>query len=196
MDLKRTKILVDCDGVLMNWEYAFHCWMQQRGFTPWKDRDHTYDIGAKYGLDKLMSKQLVRDFNSSAAMGFLPPLRDAMYYLRKLHEEHGYVFHMITSLSLDEHAQRLRRMNTEKLFGETAFSGYTFLDTGADKNDALDKYKDSGMLWIEDKVENALVGEEAGLDCLLMEHGHNMDCQHENITIVRNWKDVYEYICG
>ena len=50
--------------------------------------------------------------------------------------------------------------------------------------------------WIEDKVENALVGEEAGLDCLLMEHGHNMDCQHENITIVRNWKDVYEYICG
>jgi hypothetical protein len=196
MDLKRTKILVDCDGVLMNWEYAFHCWMQQRGFTPWKDRDHTYDIGAKYGLDKLMSKQLVRDFNSSAAMGFLPPLRDAMYYLRKLHEEHGYVFHMITSLSLDEHAQRLRRMNTEKLFGETAFSGYTFLDTGADKNDALDKYKDSGMLWIEDKVENALVGEAAGLDCLLMEHGHNMDCQHENITVVKNWKDVYEYICG
>ena len=196
MDLKRTKILVDCDGVLMNWEYAFHCWMQQRGFTPWKDRDHTYDIGAKYGLDKLMSKQLVRDFNSSAAMGFLPPLRDAMYYLRKLHEEHGYVFHMITSLSLDEHAQRLRRMNTEKLFGETAFSGYTFLDTGADKNDALDKYRDSGMTWIEDKIENALVGEEAGLDCLLMEHGHNMDCQHENITVVKNWKDVYEYICG
>ena len=196
MDLKRTKILVDCDGVLMNWEYAFHCWMQQRGFTPWKDRDHTYDIGAKYGLDKLMSKQLVRDFNSSAAMGFLPPLRDAMYYLRKLHEEHGYVFHMITSLSLDEHAQRLRRMNTEKLFGETAFSGYTFLDTGADKNDALDKYKDSGMTWIEDKVENAMTGEAAGLDCLLMEHGHNMDCQHENITVVKNWKDVYEYICG
>ena len=196
MDLKRTKILVDCDGVLMNCEYAFHCWMQQRGFTPWKDRDHTYDIGAKYGLDKLMSKQLVRDFNSSAAMGFLPPLRDAMYYLRKLHEEHGYVFHMITSLSLDEHAQRLRRMNTEKLFGETAFSGYTFLDTGADKDDALDKYRDSGITWIEDKIENALVGAEAGLDTLLMEHGHNMDCQHENITIVRNWKEIYEYLCS
>ena len=196
MDLKRTKILVDCDGVLMNWEYAFHCWMQQRGFTPWKDRDHTYDIGAKYGLDKLMSKQHVRDFNSSAAMGFLPPLRDAMHYVRKLHEEYGYVFHMITSLSLDEHAQRLRRMNTEKLFGETAFSGYTFLDTGADKNDALDKYRDSGITWIEDKIENALVGAEAGLDTLLMEHGHNMDCQHENITIVRNWKEIYEYLCS
>ena len=129
-------------------------------------------------------------------MGFLPPLRDAMHYVRKLHEEYGYVFHMITSLSLDEHAQRLRRMNTEKLFGETAFSGYTFLDTGADKDDALDKYRDSGITWIEDKIENALVGAEAGLDTLLMEHGHNMDCQHENITIVRNWKEIYEYLCS
>jgi len=189
------KILVDCDGVLMNWEYAMNCWMQQRGNVI-KDDSTAYDIGERYGLQKWKSKELVRNFNSSAAMGFLPPLRDAMHYVRKLHEEHGYVFHMITSLSLDEHAQRLRRMNTEKLFGETAFSGYTFLDTGADKNDALDKYRDSGMTWIEDKVENALVGEAAGLDCLLMEHGHNMDCQESNITIVRNWKEIYEYLCG
>jgi len=189
------KILVDCDGVLMNWEYAMNCWMQQRGNVI-KDDSTAYDIGERYGLQKWKSKELVRNFNSSAAMGFLPPLRDAMHYVKKLHEEHGYVFHMITSLSLDEHAQRLRRMNTEKLFGETAFSGYTFLDTGADKNDALDKYRDSGMTWIEDKVENALVGEAAGLDCLLMEHGHNMDCQESNITIVRNWKEIYEYLCG
>ena len=189
------KILVDCDGVLMNWEYAMNCWMDQRGYVI-KDDSDAYDIGERYGLQSWKSKELVRNFNSSAAMGFLPPLRDAMHYVRKLHEEHGYVFHMITSLSLDEHAQRLRRMNTEKLFGETAFSGYTFLDTGADKNDALDKYRDSGMTWIEDKVENALVGEAAGLDCLLMEHGHNMDCQESNITIVRNWKEIYEYLCG
>ena len=201
------KILVDCDGVLMNWEYAMNCWMQQRGFEIKPDFDNSYDIGERYGLNKTKSKELVRDFNSSAAMGFLPPLRDAIHYVRKLHEQHGYIFHMITSLSLDEHAQRLRRMNTEKLFGETAFSGYTFLDTGADKNDALDKYRDSGMTWIEDKIENALVGEEAGLDCLLMEHGHNMDIhefeghhhgrfQRENITIVKNWKEIYEYLCG
>ena len=54
----RTKILVDCDGVLMNWEYAMNCWMHQRGFTPWKEGlDHTsYDIGERYGLYKLMSK--------------------------------------------------------------------------------------------------------------------------------------------
>lgn len=191
------KILVDCDGVLMNWEYAMNCWMQQRGFEIQKGHEDAYDIGERYGLYITKSKELVRDFNSSAAMGFLPPLRDAMHYVRKLHEQHGYIFHMITSLSLDEHAQRLRRMNTEKLFGETAFSGYTFLDTGADKDDALDKYRDSGIAWIEDKVENANLGARLGLDTLLMEHGHNMTAdRHENITVVKNWKEIYEHLCG
>lgn len=191
------KILVDCDGVLMNWEYAMNCWMHQRGFKMKEGLETSYDIGERYGLYITKSKELVRDFNSSAAMGFLPPLRDAMHYVRKLHEEYGYVFHMITSLSLDEHAQRLRRMNTEKLFGETAFSGYTFLDTGADKDDALDKYRDSGIAWIEDKVENANLGASLGLDTLLMEHGHNMTADlHENITVVKNWKEIYEHLCG
>ena len=102
---------------------------------------------------------------------------------------------MITSLSLDKHACRLRRMNTEKLFGETAFEDYTFLDTGADKDDALDKYRDTGMIWIEDKVENANLGAELGLETLLMEHGHNMNRDlHEDVTVVKDWKGIYEYL--
>jgi len=114
-----------------------------------------------------------------------------MHYVRKLHEECGFTFHMITSLSLDKHACRLRRMNTEKLFGETTFEDYTFLDTGADKDDALDKYKDTGMIWIEDKVENAQCGLDMGLESIMIEHGHNM---HSDICPkMKNWKEVYEY---
>ena len=30
--MKDSVILVDCDGVLLNWEYAFDVWMQQHGF--------------------------------------------------------------------------------------------------------------------------------------------------------------------
>ena len=102
---------------------------------------------------------------------------------------------MIKSLSLDKHACRLRRMNTEKLFGETAFEDYTFLDTGEDKDDALDKYRDTGMIWIEDKVENANLGAELGLETLLMEHGHNMNRDlHEDVTVVKDWKGIYEYL--
>ena len=194
--LSRHKILTDCDGVLMNWEYAFTCWMESRGYESQKT-GMEYDMCDRYGITRTESKGLVKHFNASAAMGFLPPLRDAMHYVRKLHEECGFTFHMITSLSLDKHACRLRRMNTEKLFGETAFEEYTFLDTGADKDNALDKYKDTGMIWIEDKVENANLGASLGLDTLLIEHGHNMNRDlHENVTVVKDWKEIYEYLNG
>lgn len=192
--LCKNKILTDCDGVLMNWEYAFTCWMEARGYTS-QLTGMEYDMCDRYGISRDESKGLVKHFNASAAMGFLPPLRDAMHYVRKLHEECGFTFHMITSLSLDKHACRLRRMNTEKLFGETAFEDYTFLDTGEDKDDALDKYRDTGMIWIEDKVENANLGAELGLETLLMEHGHNMNRDlHEDVTVVKDWKGIYEYL--
>ena len=135
-------------------------------------------------------------FNESAHMGFLPPLRDAMFYVKRLHEEHGYVFHCITSMSADENAQELRKMNLCKLFGKTAFTKFIILDTGADKDEVLDKYRDKGHWWIEDKITNAVAGHDRGLKALLMEHGHNMDFDHADIPRVRNWKEIYERIVG
>jgi hypothetical protein len=133
-------------------------------------------------------------FNESAAIGFLPPLRDAIHYVRKLHEEHGYVFHLITSLSLDPAAQALRTQNIKKLFGETAFERFVYLDTGADKDEALKEYRGTNYWWIEDKPENALAGAREGLECLLMEHSHNM--HYTEYNLVKNWKEIYEEIVG
>ena len=94
-------ILTDCDGVLMNWEYAMNVWMQSQGYKIVEGGQEHYDMGDRYNLDPELKSRLVRQFNESAAIGFLPPLRDAMYYVDLLHRKHGYVFHMITSLSLD-----------------------------------------------------------------------------------------------
>jgi hypothetical protein len=111
-----------------------------------------------------------------------------------LHEEHGYVFHAITSLSLDPHAAKLREQNLAKLFGETAFAKVVCLDTGADKDDALLEYANSGFVWVEDKVENAETGDKFGLDSILIEHGYNMD--NTDFPLMKNWKEVYEYLEG
>jgi hypothetical protein len=187
-------ILVDCDGVLLNWEYAFAVWMEQHGFIKVPNGDMTYDIGARYGIDWPQGKKLIKMFNESAAIGFLPPLRDAMYYVKRLHEEHGYVFHCITSLSLDPNAQKLRSMNLDKLFGSTVFEKIVCLDTGADKDQALEPYKDSGCFWVEDKPENAETGFRLGLRSILVEHGHNMTHAHAGIPIVKNWKEIYDIV--
>ena len=118
-------ILVDADGVLLNWEYAFAIWMEQHGHEKQSGSEFVYDIGERYGISRDQGRKLIKLFNESAAIGFLPPLRDAMYYVKRLHEEHGYVFHCITSLSTDVNAGRLREMNLRKLFGKTAFTGVT-----------------------------------------------------------------------
>lgn len=190
--MKNKIILTDADGVLLDWEYAFDVWMQQHGFN--KIDSLKYNIGKRYGIDEEQGKKLIKIFNESAHMGFLPPLRDAMYYVKRLHEEHGYVFHCITSLTTDENACELRRMNLQKLFGKTAFDKFVFLDTGADKDDALAQYENTGYWWIEDKIVNCQLGTKLGLKSLLMEHGHNMDYNDPLVPRMRNWRDIYNMI--
>lgn len=192
--MKEKIILTDCDGVITDWEYAFDVWMQQHGFIL-KDK-LKYNIGTRYSIDDEQGRKLIKIFNESAHIGFLPPLRDAMYYIKRLHEEHGYVFHCITSLTKDENAQELRKMNLMKLFGKTAFNKFIFLDTGADKDQALEPYRDSGLWWIEDKIVNCQLGNRLGLKSLLMEHGHNMSYEDPAIPRVKNWKDIYNKIIG
>jgi len=189
-------ILTDADGVLLNWEYAFCCWMEQHGHTQIDKGNQEYDIGKRFGISFEQAKHNIKIFNESAAIGFLPALRDAMYYVKRLHEEHGYVFRCITSLSLDPNAYKLRKMNLEKLFGETAFEQLVCLDTGADKDAALEPYRDSGLYWIEDKVSNAELGQKLGLQSILVEHGFNMHDHINGIKKVKNWKEIYEHIVG
>jgi FMN phosphatase YigB (HAD superfamily) len=194
--MKNKIILTDCDGVCLDWEWAFNVWMQEHGFTEVPGSKLNYDMAVRYNISREQVVKLIRIFNESAAIGFLPALRDAVYYIKRLHEEHGYRFHAITSLSLDPNAKKLRQMNLEKLFGKAVFEELVCLDTGAAKEAALAPYKDSGLYWIEDNISNAEAGHQAGLKCILVEHGHNMDYENPVIPRVLNWREIYCMITG
>jgi beta-phosphoglucomutase-like phosphatase (HAD superfamily) len=189
-------ILVDCDGVLLDWEWAFNVWMQEHGFTEVEGSKLSYDMAIRYDIPKEQVRRLIKLFNESAAIGFLPALRDSVYYVKRLHEEHGYRFHCITSLSLDPNAQKLREMNLHKIYGATAFERIVCLDTGADKHEALEEYEGTGCWWVEDKPENALAGYQAGLRPILVEHGHNMNYDHAHITVCKNWAEIFRLVTG
>jgi FMN phosphatase YigB (HAD superfamily) len=188
-------IVTDADGVLLNWEYAFCVWMADQGYTQILKGNEEYDLCKRFNTSFEDAKSKVRTFNASAAMGFLPALRDARYYVKRLHEELGYNFHCVTSLGLDPNAKKLRQMNLDKLFGPTAFSVLECLDTNASKEAALEKYRDTGYYWIEDKFSNAVAGQAVGMKPILIEHGWNMDeVVPTGMKKVTTWKELYNYI--
>jgi FMN phosphatase YigB (HAD superfamily) len=191
--MKNKVILTDCDGVLLDWEYAFGQWMKRHNYEI-VDPGH-YRMDLKYGLSREEGNKLCRMFNESAWIRKLPPLRDSIKYVKKLHEEHGYIFHAITSLSTDQYACHLRTKNLRELFGDTVFERYVYLDTGADKDDALEPYRNTGCYWVEDKPENADTGAAVGLNSILIKHTHNEDYDGP-ATPVQNWKTIYEMITG
>lgn len=191
--MKEKLILTDCDGVMLDWMYSFDQWMNRHRYRI--QNPDEYDIGKKYDIGFAEKKRLTRMFNESASIRKIPPLRDAIKYIRKLHEEHGFVFHVITSLSDDEYAQHLRTKNLCETFGHTVFEKYVYLDCGADKDDALAKYAGTGCYWIEDKPDNAFAGEKVGLNSLLMAHEHNVEWGIA-LKRVQNWKEIYETIVG
>lgn len=192
--IKDKVILTDADGVLLDWEYSFGQWMKYHGYTVNPEHQNDYLMDKKYGIDKKESKRLIRMFNESAWIRKLPPLRDAIHYVKKLHTEHGFIFHAITSLSNNNYSQHLRTKNLREMFGDTVFEKYVYLDTGADKDEVLEEYRGTECFWIEDKPENAVVGNSVGLQSLLMTHHHNADFEHPEIKRVRNWKAIYEIV--
>ena len=193
--MNKKYIITDIDGCVLDWEEGFSVWAEHHGHTKVEGFQFKYSIGDRYGLTHQQGNQMVKTFNESAAIGFLPPLRDAQFFIKKLHEQHRYKFIALTSLSLDPYAKALRERNLAKLMGRYAFSKVICLDTGADKDEALErlakKYK--GCYWIEDKPVNLHAGVEVGFKGILMEHGHNMNIKI-NGMIAKNWEDVYNHI--
>ena len=204
-------ILVDCDGVLMDWRYGFASYMyEEYGFEMVNHEQADYDISIMYpDFSKSTVYEYIEVFNTTEAMKSLPPHKDAIYYVRKLHEEHGYVFHMITAQNTlgqnDQYfdnqvhlAREWRKENTRNLFGETAFEKFHFTHNG-DKTEFLERYENTGCIWIEDHLDNAELGLNLGLDALLMDHTYNRNNREgiePFVPVMKNWKEIYHYIVG
>ena len=186
-------ILTDCDGVLLQWEKAFHEWMALNGFEQ-KGHGH-YDIDMMYHLPQGFKSTLISIFNESAWMGYLDPIEGSVEAVKKLADD-GYKFIVITSQTTDVKANNLRKQNLHNVFGDV-FEDFVFLDTGSGKVEALSKYQDQGLFWIEDKPENALVGADMGLVALLLDLPHNKEYNTDNrlpVQRVMNWQEIYNVI--
>lgn len=199
--MNRKLILTDCDGVLLDWDYRFRQFMEEKNFNLVQDYQSFYGVENRYEnvKDKNHARQLVKQFNESSWIGFLPPYLDAVKYVKKLHEEHGYIFGVITSLSTNRFATALRHENLIDIFGENVFDFVRCIETGADKDGELMWYNETECWWIEDKVANAEAGLQFGLNPILVNHPHNSSYlldPNPKIRTANTWKDIYNIITG
>ena len=192
---KTSKLIVsDCDNVLLDWEYAFDCYANSHGFYRDPTVKPTFELAPMYRLQNEHCYQLAKQFNESAAIGFLPAVRDAYQWVRKLGEE-GWRFHIVSSASDDPCVKELRVRNLEKLFGPI-FEHVECLPIGASKRAYLEQnFGGSGLFWIEDNVQNATDGLEVGLTPLLMAHGYSRDYAGP-IPRVMNWEEIYNIVAA
>ena len=188
-------IVTDYDGCMALYEHSFHMHMVERGYSSLCDRNF-YLMSERYNISEQESEDLVRAFNESAVLRRLPPVKDAIKYVRKLHEEHGFVFHVITAIPDTRPVYEARLENIENLFGKTAIERLTLCNHSADKPKYLKEYEGTECLWIEDTPKNALFGLEFGMKPLLMDRTYNMDFFHPEIERVNNWKEIYEIATG
>ena len=185
------RIILDCDGVLLDWAYAFDVWMVEHGYSKISNTNQYYEQTRRYGISQVEAVSQIKKFNESGCVGFIPAFRDSVEYVTKL-SELGWKFEVISCLDKDKYAQKLRQKNLLHLFGDV----FDFIDCALDftvgkEQYLLDRYKGKNYYWIEDSVDHAESGKRVGLNSIVMDHPYNKEWDGLR---VKNWKEIYQII--
>jgi hypothetical protein len=185
-------ILTDCDGVLLDWEVTFDKWIGKKGYKFNPNNNDQYSINARYNIPHGQGSDVVEEFNKSSEFEQLGIWRDSVEYVKRLAEQ-GWRFVVITTAGSDPLTYSMRVRNLENVFGKDVFQSVHVLSVHSDKGVELEKYKDSGLYWIEDKPSNADLGLKYGLKPLLMTAPYNLSYAGA-VPRVNNWKEIYSIV--
>lgn len=193
MDMDHKIILTDIDGVIFNWHKAFVNWMEMQGYESTGITHHDADIHLEFGMnfnDCLVKKD---EFNCDMIASTLEPYADAHIWINKLYNE-GWRFIGITSFSDKPIAQYYRYLNLEDYFPTDAFGTMIFLTPGETKREVLSQFQGTELFYIEDRIININNAKRLGLTPVLMKHDYNMHFGRDDVKVVENWEQTYNYI--
>ena len=197
-NLSNKIILTDADGCLFHWNAQFNLFMHEKGMPPIPNTEDIYSVITRFGVEVSHKAELVKEFNHSDYIRDLHPFADARKYVAKLNED-GYKFIVITSLSDDPDAFDNRAHNLRKHYGDAIMELHC-LPMGIHKGEFLKRWKDSGLFWIEDHVENAAAGADLGLRSIVIDHPYNTTfTKHDHkltarVNYATPWSEIYELV--
>lgn len=190
--LKDKVIVTDVDGVLLDWNFGFERWMVKNGHIA--HFPENYDQGSGHEMNKKEELKYSTVFcKSPLAMGNLTPYKDAIHFVRKLHQEYGFVFHAVTAVNHDIYNARWDNLN--RVFGKGIFIQLDCVGAFKHKGSVLEYYKNSGCFWLEDDVNNARTGLDLGLTPIVFNHSYNQQKDRSKLNkFVDNWSQAYQHI--
>lgn len=181
-------ILTDCDGVLLDWESKFDPWCERQGYRFHRDSHSYYSISEQLRISQKEGHDLIARFNSGSDFESLPPWRDSVEVVQRMHSQ-GWKFVVITTAGFHPWTYGLRRSNLDRVFGPGVIEELHILELHGDKGVKLKDYANSGLYWIEDKCSNAELGYKYGLRPLLMTTTFNWNVV-STVPRVNTWTEI------
>ena len=158
-------IILDCDGVLLNWRDTYLQWLKKHNFLD-RDWEGEYDLSkiikmpGNLPCTKEFSRTLSLLFNESYYLRKLAPIEGAVDAVRAFHKA-GFLLKVVSSYTDDFEAMQSRAHNLVTVFGGV-FQEVTSLPLGASKFEYLESQpRDS--IFIEDSIHNICDALDVGL---------------------------------
>lgn len=186
-------LLLDIDGVCLNWEKGLMNFVQSHRphlHHPSRIDDTAFYLSEKMGVTAEVANILVWDFHCDASFAQLEPLPGADQAIAVLRDTYRLV--AITACGSDEQIAQGRQKNLDTVF-DHAFERLICVDTSSQKRQYLLEYPPS--YWVEDRMDNAIMGLECGHRSWLINAPHNLeDIDHPGITRINCLSDLVSLI--
>lgn len=185
-------ILLDCDGVLLDWDhgiiYHAQAYMPHL-FNAERYNNQHWFLWDRFGISKQESLELIKSFHTSDEYEFLQALPEAKEAIAHLSEK--FPLAIITACGTDPITHHLRSNNLINAFGNV-FEKIICTASSADKTRYLSEFPPS--YWVEDRGDNAHMGVFYAHECFLVDATYNQTYAHTNVTRINNLKDLVELI--
>ena len=189
----RKQILIDCDGVLLEWSNTFIEYMKTEENSAYLGGLIRYNIENFFDMPKDAVIDKIIKFNDGHwRFGTLTPYKDATKAISIL-AELGYSFVVITSCSTESKVVNLRRANLYNIYGDV-FEKIHCIGLYKSKIEMLQQYEPT--FWIEDTLSHAIDGANIGHKAILLNHEWNQDNIENSDAVHRcmNWAEIVEYV--
>ena len=185
-------LLLDVDGVLLDWLSGFEQYLLQQAPELHRDFSGLHDaenLEQLLGMSTTQMDNWIHKFHHDPEFEYLQPLPGAQAALRTLQPWVRMV--CITASGRSPDSVRMRKANLLSVFGDV-FDQVWCTNGSVEKPKYLHMYPPG--YWVEDTLNNAIMGVKAGHEAFLMDAIYNKHVHDDQVRRVTNMAEVGDII--